>query len=197
MEPSNSKDESHQISGSPLRQGPVPHRVTTESPVQGQGYQLTSSEQKRGGRTGIGSEDKVERSPLHPHQVKASSRTDASSPFRGSSEGTSRMRTGGRGDETVKSSLPTAYSLVTKSKLYLLTYYYFEQPDKGSSVPKFGEWDESNPASADSFTGIFEKVREEKKHGSAKSPMISNDIIYVNDRDSGGSTSCCFWWCKK
>ncbi|XP_042406159.1 RPM1-interacting protein 4-like isoform X2 [Zingiber officinale] len=171
MEPSNSKDESHQISGSPLRQGPVPHRVTTESPVQGQGYQLTSSEQKRGGRTGIGSEDKVERSPLHPHQVKASSRTDASSPFRGSSEGgTSRMRTGGRGDET---------------------------PDKGSSVPKFGEWDESNPASADSFTGIFEKVREEKKHGSAKSPMISNDIIYVNDRDSGGSTSCCFWWCKK
>lgn len=71
--------------------------------------------------------------------------------------------------------------------MYLLTYYYFEQPDKGSSVPKFGEWDESNPASADSFTGIFEQVREEKKHGSAKPPMISNDVIYVNDQDSGGS----------
>lgn len=87
MEPPNSKDELHQISGSPLRQGPVPHRVTTESPLQGQGYQLTSSEQKRGGRTSVGSEDSIERSPLHPLQVKAANRTGASSPFMGSSEG--------------------------------------------------------------------------------------------------------------
>lgn len=82
MEPPNSKDESHQISRSPLRQGPVPHKVTTESPLQGQGYQLNSSEHKRGGRTSVGSEDSVERSPLHPHQVKAASRTGVSSPFR-------------------------------------------------------------------------------------------------------------------
>lgn len=131
---------------------------------------MTSSEQKRGGRTSVGSEDSIERSPLHPLQVKAANRTGASSPFMGSSEGRSRMRAGGRGDET---------------------------PDKGSSVPKFGEWDESNPSSADNFTGIFEQVREEKKHGSARPPLISNDIIYANDHDSGGSMSCCFRWRKK
>ncbi|CAL9153306.1 unnamed protein product, partial [Musa hybrid cultivar] len=84
-------------------------------------------------------------SPLHPHyHVKAATRGGVSS--KGSSvsshalasnvAGRSRMRTGGRGDKT---------------------------PDKGSSVPKFGEWDESNPSSAYGFTGIFNKVREEKK----------------------------------
>lgn len=32
-----------------------------------------------------------------------------------------------------------------------------------TAVPKFGDWDESNPSSADQYTGIFEKVREEKQ----------------------------------
>ena len=65
-----------------------------------------------------------------------------------------------------------------------------EQPEKGSSVPRFGEWDESDPSSADNFTGIFNKVREEKKSGSAA--MVINDTVYVNDQDrrSGSLVSC-------
>lgn len=35
----------------------------------------------------------------------------------------------------------------------------------GRPLPKFGEWDVNNPASADGFTVIFEKVRDEKKTG--------------------------------
>uniref|UniRef100_A0A2N9FQ80 RIN4 pathogenic type III effector avirulence factor Avr cleavage site domain-containing protein n=1 Tax=Fagus sylvatica TaxID=28930 RepID=A0A2N9FQ80_FAGSY len=35
----------------------------------------------------------------------------------------------------------------------------------GRPLPKFGEWDVTNPASADGFTVIFEKVRDEKKTG--------------------------------
>ncbi|XP_052197620.1 protein NOI4 [Diospyros lotus] len=35
--------------------------------------------------------------------------------------------------------------------------------NKGRPLPKFGEWDVNNPASADGFTVIFSKARDEKK----------------------------------
>lgn len=37
------------------------------------------------------------------------------------------------------------------------------QHGKGGALPKFGEWDVNNPASADGFTVIFAKARDEKK----------------------------------
>ncbi|KAJ0040852.1 hypothetical protein Pint_28631 [Pistacia integerrima] len=37
----------------------------------------------------------------------------------------------------------------------------------GSSVPKFGEWDVNNPASADGFSVIFKKASEEKRAGTS------------------------------
>ncbi|KAL4193464.1 hypothetical protein AMTRI_Chr06g177030 [Amborella trichopoda] len=37
--------------------------------------------------------------------------------------------------------------------------------DKGVPLPKFGEWDVNNPASAEGFTVIFNKARDEKKTG--------------------------------
>lgn len=41
------------------------------------------------------------------------------------------------------------------------------QQDKGRPLPKFGEWDVNNPASAEGFTVIFSKARDEKKGGGA------------------------------
>ncbi|KAF3444524.1 hypothetical protein FNV43_RR14216 [Rhamnella rubrinervis] len=35
--------------------------------------------------------------------------------------------------------------------------------DKGRPLPKFGEWDVNNPASAEGFTVIFSKAGAEKK----------------------------------
>ncbi|KAL7190283.1 hypothetical protein ACSBR2_022542 [Camellia fascicularis] len=35
--------------------------------------------------------------------------------------------------------------------------------DRGRPLPKFGEWDVNNPASADGFTVIFAKARDDKK----------------------------------
>ncbi|KAL0431603.1 UNVERIFIED_CONTAM: protein NOI4 [Sesamum radiatum] len=35
--------------------------------------------------------------------------------------------------------------------------------EKGRALPKFGEWDVNNPASAEGFTVIFAKARDEKK----------------------------------
>ncbi|MQL87771.1 hypothetical protein Taro_020320 [Colocasia esculenta] len=45
------------------------------------------------------------------------------------------------------------------------------QQDKGRPLPKFGEWDVNDPATAESFTVIFNKARDEKKAGgNAQSP---------------------------
>ncbi|KAK3006965.1 hypothetical protein RJ639_016005 [Escallonia herrerae] len=41
--------------------------------------------------------------------------------------------------------------------------YCCSQLQQGRPLPKFGEWDASNPASADGFTVIFAKARDEKK----------------------------------
>lgn len=37
--------------------------------------------------------------------------------------------------------------------------------EKGRPLPKFGEWDENDPSSAEGFTVIFNKARDEKKTG--------------------------------
>ncbi|KAJ8427997.1 hypothetical protein Cgig2_028007 [Carnegiea gigantea] len=37
--------------------------------------------------------------------------------------------------------------------------------DKGRPLPKFGEWDVNDPSSAEGFTVIFNKARDEKKTG--------------------------------
>lgn len=44
------------------------------------------------------------------------------------------------------------------------------QAEQGAAVPKFGDWDENNPASADGFTHIFNKVREERQNGGRVTP---------------------------
>ncbi|KAH9315105.1 hypothetical protein KI387_023732, partial [Taxus chinensis] len=42
-----------------------------------------------------------------------------------------------------------------------------ETPDRGGPLPKFGAWNVNDPASADGFTFIFDKAREEKQAGGA------------------------------
>ncbi|CAA2978861.1 RPM1-interacting 4-like isoform X2 [Olea europaea subsp. europaea] len=37
--------------------------------------------------------------------------------------------------------------------------------EKGRPLPKFGDWDVNDPASAEGFTVIFNKARDEKKTG--------------------------------
>ncbi|RWW07203.1 hypothetical protein GW17_00029425, partial [Ensete ventricosum] len=168
LEAPNPNDEPRQHTEALIHHGSVTHKPTTKSPIHRHGNQPNSGD-RRPGRISGGSENSVERSPLHPrYQVKAATRGGVSSPSKGSSEGSHalasniagrpRMRTGGRGDET---------------------------PEKGSSVPRFGEWDESDPSSADNYTGIFNKVGEEKKSGSAA--MVTNDTVYVNNHHRSGS----------
>ncbi|GFP85687.1 rpm1-interacting protein 4 [Phtheirospermum japonicum] len=39
-------------------------------------------------------------------------------------------------------------------------------------VPKFGDWDESDPRSGEEYTIIFDKLREERRIEAAKFPPV-------------------------
>ncbi|KAK2648018.1 hypothetical protein Ddye_015507 [Dipteronia dyeriana] len=47
--------------------------------------------------------------------------------------------------------------------------------DKGRPLPKFGEWDVNDPSSAEGFTVIFNKARNEKKTGGTKPDSPAKD----------------------
>jgi hypothetical protein len=66
------------------------------------------------------------------------------------------------------------------------------QPDKGAAVPKFGDWDVSNPASADGYTHIFNKVREERQGGAGHAPGTPNERPHViHNQNNSGKTQVC------
>lgn len=77
---------------------------------------------------------------------------------------------------------------ILKPIFQVVIFFYHLQQDKGSPLPKFGEWDVNNPASAEGFTVIFNKARDEKKTGSASGapaapPPQTNYGGYKQDQD--------------
>ncbi|KAH7549774.1 hypothetical protein JRO89_XS13G0080700 [Xanthoceras sorbifolium] len=72
--------------------------------------------------------------------------------------------------------------------------------DKGRPLPKFGEWDVNNPASAEAFTVIFNKARDEKKTKSTNVKIITpkrNDIVYKNDGYQYPRKKFFFWFLSR
>lgn len=54
-----------------------------------------------------------------------------------------------------------------------------EQFDRGAALPKFGDWDAKDPLTANGYTQIFNKVREEKhQRGSGMSPGTATESPY-------------------
>ncbi|CAK9173717.1 unnamed protein product [Ilex paraguariensis] len=47
-----------------------------------------------------------------------------------------------------------------------------ETPDRSPAIPKFGEWNESDPASVEGFTHIFNRVREERQVGAGTKVLV-------------------------
>ncbi|KAL5210704.1 hypothetical protein ABZP36_006327 [Zizania latifolia] len=203
VNPNNHHGDTEALSkASPLRTGPDPavrrpkderrtnreddlrrHETTDQKPY------ADSPNHRYGDHTNYDSAARkncVEKSPIHPRQqARIANKGGVSSPSRdrrGSSEGNrgtapttpgrSKFRSSGRGDET---------------------------PERGSAVPKFGEWDEKDPSTGEGFTDIFEKVREEKQSGTGNAPAITNEADYIKRYQRGKyeSTGCsCFGWFK-
>ncbi|XP_059295290.1 protein NOI4 [Lycium barbarum] len=70
--------------------------------------------------------------------------------------------------------------------------------EKGRPLPKFGEWDVNNPASADGFTVIFAKARDDKKASGSAAPTQAprNDYAYGQpnpyQQEPRKKRFCCF-----
>ncbi|KAK2648046.1 hypothetical protein Ddye_015535 [Dipteronia dyeriana] len=62
-----------------------------------------------------------------------------------------------------------------------------EGTEQGGPLPKFGEWDVNNPASAEGFTVIFNKARDDKKTKSTNVKILTpkrNDNAYKKNDHS-------------
>ncbi|MCO5585747.1 hypothetical protein L7F22_039683 [Adiantum nelumboides] len=75
-----------------------------------------------------------------------------------------------------------------------------DQSEKGSSLPKFGEWNVKDPASGVGFTAVFEKVVEEKKTGRTAffSPKHAGSLLPMKFRGSSQRSAegfCLQSWC--
>ncbi|XP_039000916.1 RPM1-interacting protein 4-like isoform X1 [Hibiscus syriacus] len=152
--PGRSREEGDlkQYADSPARNENFNRRASEDSKPSRYGGGVSSGEApKRSARASIGSENSIDKSPLH-HQARGAGRGSMASPaWEGktsydSSHGTpgrTKMRPSARGNES---------------------------PDKGAAVPKFGDWDENNPSSADGYTHIFNQVREERNNGGKVTP---------------------------
>lgn len=61
--------------------------------------------------------------------------------------------------------------------------------NNGRPLPKFGEWDVNDPASAEGFTVIFNKARDEKKTGGGGSGRVNSQRLRSNSRKDDDKSS--------
>ncbi|KAH7670364.1 RIN4 pathogenic type III effector avirulence factor Avr cleavage site domain-containing protein [Dioscorea alata] len=132
----------------------------------------------KGRRMSAGSDRSVEQSPLHPHhQYQQHGRSPRAGPGHGIIPHTpprTRMRQG---------ALPV-----------------LDREDSGSPVPRFGGWDEKDPATTENYTELFGNIRQERETSSARAPITDkkksshlNQPHYNNSHSKGCS---CFGWLK-
>ncbi|CAK9140935.1 unnamed protein product [Ilex paraguariensis] len=166
-------DNLGQFADSPASNDNMVRRTSGESTHQHQGGRGASS--GRPARKSGGFEHSIDKSPLHPlYQAK----------IRGKGSG-SPAREG-------KNSYDGGHGTPARSRLKPGTSGD-ESPDKGAAIPRFGGWDENDPSSAENYTHIFNRVREERQAGGfantdANSYQDQNRRQNVNDDPKG----CCF-----
>ncbi|KAL1307310.1 protein NOI4 isoform X1 [Arachis duranensis] len=67
--------------------------------------------------------------------------------------------------------------------------------EKGQPLPKFGEWDVNDPASAEGYTVIFNKARDEKKTGGKPESPGKADPHTAKPALDPGKTASKKWFC--
>ncbi|KAK9268337.1 hypothetical protein L1049_000086 [Liquidambar formosana] len=71
----------------------------------------------------------------------------------------------------------------------------FMSQDNGRPLPKFGDWDVNDPASAEGFTVIFNKARDEKKTGGKAESPEKVDPSTKHGMDPGKPPQAKKWFC--
>ncbi|KAJ8771025.1 hypothetical protein K2173_023350 [Erythroxylum novogranatense] len=64
--------------------------------------------------------------------------------------------------------------------------------DNEKPLPKFGEWDVNDPASAEGFTVIFSKARDGKKNANAASQRRRDSYKRNDSEKPTKNRFCCF-----
>lgn len=164
---------------SPARTDNPGRRTSGESPYHNYGH---GSHSGRPTRQSAGSDHSFERSPLHSHHpAKPSGRGGTSPAWDG------------------KSSHDSSHGTHGKPRMKQVSRVE-ESPDRGATVPRFGDWDEKNPQSADNYTHIFKKVREERHTPSnlpAGNNFESSPHMMQRQNPRGNRKGCCFPWLGK
>ncbi|XP_050206583.1 RPM1-interacting protein 4 [Mercurialis annua] len=177
---SSEESDLRRSSDSPGRHDNMNRRAANEPVPQRYGGRGVNNQTGRQNVRSSGSEYSIEQSPIH-QKAKISGRgSGAPSPA-----------------WEAKGSYESSHGTPGRSRLKPKGD---ESPDKGAAVPKFGEWDENNPASADGYTHIFNKVREERQTGAGKVPGMPTESPYRpghRPTPSNSSKSCCFPWGRK
>ncbi|KAL8546538.1 hypothetical protein ACS0TY_006320 [Phlomoides rotata] len=69
-----------------------------------------------------------------------------------------------------------------------------QSPEKGAAVPRFGEWNENDPQSAENFTAIFTKVRQERNTAAGTANVTPTPSYIRNQPSNKPKKCCCFPW---
>ncbi|XAR58739.1 hypothetical protein NMG60_11014249 [Bertholletia excelsa] len=133
-------------------------------------------------RQSAGSEHSIEQSPLHPHhQPKITGKGSGSASLEGSN------------------SFDSSHGAPGRSRIKP-TNLGHQAGGRGAAVPKFGEWDENNPTSAEGYTHIFNQVREERNGGGGQVLGVGNRPSYTDMHKQNAiddTKVCCFPWARK
>ncbi|GAU35913.1 hypothetical protein TSUD_69460 [Trifolium subterraneum] len=92
--------------------------------------------------------------------------------------------------------LAYGYATVLSSSIAVPMASHAYEQQGGKPLPKFGEWDVNDPASAEGFTVIFNKARDDKKTGGGGSVRI-NSQRRSNSRKEEDKSSKKKWFCFK
>ncbi|XP_042050583.1 RPM1-interacting protein 4-like [Salvia splendens] len=180
--------EMRRLTDSPLRHETAGRRNSSNSPHHRYGGSSAGETPKRHARNSVGSDRSTDHSPLHPH---------------------SQARVGGRNigvsspswerKATSDGSLSLAPTTPGRSRLRSVTRGD-DSPDRGPAVPKFGDWDETDPAAAEGYTQVFNLVREEKNSETGKVPVKPTETSYSSTQKEANDNAkgCfCFSWTRR
>lgn len=84
------------------------------------------------------------------------------------------------------------YNFVEQGYDCINFYCVLHSQEKGRPLPKFGEWDVNDPASAESFTVIFNKARDEKKTGGKPESPTKTDAAPKHGVDAVKPQGVCY-----
>ncbi|XP_038713109.1 RPM1-interacting protein 4-like [Tripterygium wilfordii] len=167
-----------QFGDPPARHDHINRRASEPAPRYG-GRGVSSGDTHKRPTKSVGSENSIEQSPLH-HQARSGRGVRAPSPAwegKGSYEGS-------HGTPGRPRTRPSAA----------------DESQDNVALPKFGEWNDKDPASADGYTDIFEKVRVERQ--TARVPGTpqtesSRNNYHRQTANNDSAKCCCFPWGRK